>query len=117
MLINIDLNPTDHGEECLKQFLENKQSLPSHSLLNFLDVNVKFKAGTIITYLYVKPIALYQDLDSPSCHLYYCKKGVPHSEALHLNRIRSNHVFFNQRFTKVVHWLHKREYSEKVIMQ
>ena len=70
------------------------------------------KDGQIITDLYVKPTDTHQYLDSSSCHHHHCKKSIPYSEALHLNRICSNNAFFDQRFNKLEHWLHEQGYSE-----
>ena len=71
----------------------------------------------IITDLCVKPTDLHQYLDSSSCHPYNCKKSISYSQAVRLNRICSNNAFFHQRYNGLEHWLHEREYSERVVRQ
>ena len=116
----------EHGEESLKLFLEKINSIHptikftadwSYSSVNFLDVKVIMKDGEIITDLYVKPTDTHQYLDSSSCHPYHCKKSIPYSQALRLNRICSNNAFFDQRCNELEHWLHERGYSERVVRQ
>ena len=89
----------------------------SYSSVNFLDVKVIMKDGKIITDLYVKPTDTHQYLDSSSCHPYHCKKSIPYSQALRLNRICSNNAFFDQRCNELEHWLQQRGYSERVARQ
>ena len=72
------------------------------------------KDGKIITGLYVKPTDTHQYLDSSSCHPYHCKKSIPYSQALRLNRICSNNAFTDQRCKELEHWLHEGAYSERV---
>ena len=107
----------DHGEESLKFFLEKINSIYptikfsgnwSYSSVNFLDVKVIMKDGKIITDLHVKPTDTHQYLDSSLCHPYHCKKDIPYSQALRLNRICSNNAFFDRRCNELEHWLHER---------
>ena len=86
----------EHGEEKLKGFIEYlNEKHPtikftaewSKTSINFLDVTVSLVGGNITTDLYVKPTDSHQYLHSSSCHPYHCKKGIPYSQALHLNRI------------------------------
>ena len=58
--------------------------------INFLVVTVSITKGIIETDLYVKPTDSHQYLLSSSCHPFYCKKGIPYSQTLRLNRICSN---------------------------
>ena len=92
------------GEKSLKLFLEKinrfHPTITStaywfHSSVNFLDVKVTTKDGKIITDLYVKFTDSHQHLGSSSCHPYHCKKSIPYSQALRLNRICSNNAFFD----------------------
>ena len=69
----------------------------SKTSINFLDVTVSIAEGVIETDLYVKPTDSHQYLLSSSCHPFYCKKGIPYSQALRLNRICSNNEFFDKR--------------------
>ena len=107
----------EHCEESLKLFLEkiNKVHLTikftadwSYSSVNFLDVKVIIKDEKIIIDLYVKPTDTHQYLDSSPCRPYHCKKSIPYSQALQLNRICSNNAFFDQRCNELEHWLHER---------
>ena len=116
----------EHVEESLKLFLEKLNKIHptikftsdwSSSSVNFLDVKLIMKDGKIITDLHVKPTDTQQYLDSSSCHPYHCKKSIPYSQALRLNRICSNNAFFDQRCNELEHWLHERGYSERVVRQ
>ena len=75
------------------------------------------KDGQIITDLYVKPTDTHQYLNSSSCHPYHCKKSIPYSQGLHLNRICSNNAFFDQRCNELEDWLHEQGYRERVVRQ
>ena len=75
------------------------------------------KDGKIIRDFYVKPTDTHQYLDSLSCHPYHCKKGIPYSRPLYLNRICSNNSFFDQKCNELEHWLHERRYSDRVLRQ
>ena len=97
----------EHGEESLKLFLEKINTIHptikftadwSYSSVNFLDVKVIMKDGKIIADLYVKPTDTHQ-YDSSLCHPYHCKKSIPYSHALRLNRICSNNAFFDRDVT------------------
>ena len=65
----------------------------SKASINFLDVTVSI-AEAIETDLYVKPIDSNQYLLSSFCHSFYCKKGIPYSQALRFDRICSDNKFF-----------------------
>ena len=62
----------------------------SKEKVKFLDVEVTHKNGTLSIVLFVKPTDTYQFLDPTSCHPYHCKKGIPYSQTLRLNRICSD---------------------------
>ena len=90
----------EHGEEKLKKFIEYlNEKHPtikftaewSQTSINFLDVSVSFTDGKITTDLFVKATDSYQYLHSSS---YHCKKGIPYSQALPLNRILFRSYFF-----------------------
>ena len=49
--------------------------------------------------------------------IYNCKKSIPYSQALRLNRICCNNAFFDQRCHELEHWLHERGYSERAVRQ
>ena len=65
----------------------------SKASINFLDVTVSIAE----TDLHVKTSDSHQYLLSSSLHPFYCKKGIPYSQALRLNRICSNNGFFDKR--------------------
>ena len=65
--------------------------------VNFLDLNVKLIGGELKTDLFVKPTDTHRFLDPTSYHPYHCKKGIPYSQALRLNRICSDNENFDKR--------------------
>ena len=83
--------------------------------IHFLDVTLSIAEGIIETDLYVKPTDSHQYLLSSSCHPFYCKKGIPYSQALRLNRICSNNEFFDKRCNDLEKYLLERGYSEKMV--
>ena len=114
----------EHGEEKLKGFIEYlNEKHPtikfmaewSKTSINFLDVTVSLVGGNITTDLYVKPTDSHQYLHSSSCHPYHCKKGIPYSQALHLNRICSDPNSFDRRCNDLEKWLIERGYSEREV--
>ena len=112
----------EHGEEKLKEFIEHlNEKHPtikfkaewSQTSINFLDVTVSLIGGKINTDLYVKLTGSHQYLHSSSCHPYHCKKGIPYSQALRLNRICSDPSSFDKRCNDLEKWLIERGYSER----
>ena len=83
--------------------------------INFLDVTVSIAEGIIETNLYVKPADSHQYLLSSSCHRFNCKRGIPYSQVLRLNRICSNSEFFDKRCNDIEKYLLQRGYSEKIV--
>ena len=65
--------------------------------------------------LLVKPTDTNQFLDLNSSHLYHCKKRIPYSQALRLNRICSDNERFDKRSNDLEEWLMEREYNGKMI--
>ena len=95
----------EHGEESLKEFLNEINSFHStikftadwsKEKVNFLDVEVTLNNGVLSTDLFVKPTDTHQFLDPTSCHPYHCKKGIPYSQTLRLNRICSDNNNFDK---------------------
>ena len=116
----------EHGEEKLKEFIEHlNEKHPtikftaewSQTSFNFLDVTVSLIGGKINTDLYVKPTDSHQYLHSSSCHPYHCKKGIPYSQALRLNRICSDPSSFDKRCNDLEKWLIERGYSEREVRE
>ena len=83
--------------------------------INFLDVTVYIAEGVIETDLHIKPTDSHQYLLSSSCHLFYCKKGIPYSQALRLNKICSNNECFDKRCNDLEKYLLERGYSETMV--
>ena len=87
----------------------------SQTSINFLDVTALLIGGKITTDLYVKATDSHQYLHSSSCHPYHCKKGIPYSQALRLNRICSDPISFDRRSNNLEKWLIERGYSEQEV--
>ena len=96
----------EHGENKLKSFIDKiNKAHPtvkftaewSKTSINFLDVTVSLIEGVIETVLFVKPTDSHQYLQSSSCHPFHCKKGIPYSQTLRLNRICSETNSFDKR--------------------
>ena len=113
----------EHGEESLENFLNKLNNFHptikftaeySKEAINFLDVNVRLVEGELMTDLFVKPTDTHQFLDPNSSHLYHCKKGIPHGQALKLNRICSDNESFDERFNDLERWLMERGYDRKM---
>ena len=114
----------EHGEEKLRSFIndinKNHPTIKvtaewSKTSINFLDVTVSIAGGIIETDLHVKPTDSRQYLLSSSCHPFYCKKGIPYSQTLRLNRICSNNKFFDKRCNDLEKYLLDRGYSERMV--
>ena len=71
--------------------------------------------GIIETDLYVKTADSHQYLMSSFCHPLYCKKGIPYSHTLRLNRICSYNEFFHKRCSDLEKDLLEKDYSEKMM--
>ena len=69
----------------------------------------------LMTDLFVKPTDTHQFLDPSSSHPYHCKKGIPYSQALRLNRICSDNESFDKRCNDLEGWLMERGYNGKMI--
>ena len=113
-----------HGEEKLKDFLKELNIFhetikftaeASKETVNFLDVQVSLKDGVFSTDLYVKPTDTHQFLHPSSCHPFHCKKAIPFSQALRLNRICSNDDEFETRCEDLYDWLMERGYKHKLV--
>ena len=94
----------EHGEEELKKFLETLNCYQStikftaeyfRAKVNFLDVTNIRKGNQLVTDLYVKPTNTHQYVHASLCHVSYCKKSIPFSQSLLLNKICSENAFFD----------------------
>ena len=113
-----------HSEESLEVFIEQVNVFHSTIIftaeyskeeINFLDVNIKLIDGKLKTDLFVKTYGHASVLDSTSCHPYHCKKRIPYSKVLRLNRICSDNGTFDRRCNDLEKWLMERGYNEKMI--
>ena len=114
----------EHGEESLEKFLNKLNTFHptikfiaeySKEAINFSDVNVRLVEGEFKTDLFVKPTDTHQFSDPSSSHPYHCKKGIPYTQALRLNRICSDNESFDKRCNDLEGWLMETGYNEKMI--
>ena len=75
-------------------------------------INLDVTLSIIETDLYVKPTDCHQNLLSSSYHPFYCKKGIPYSQALRLDRICSSNKLFAKRCNDLEKYLLERGCSE-----
>ena len=68
-----------------------------------------------MTDLFLKPTNKHQFLVPSSSHPYHCKKRIPYSQALRLDRICSDNESFNKRCKDLEGWLMERVYYRKMI--
>ena len=85
--------------------------------VNFLDVMISVAEGIIETNLNVKLINSHQYLLLLSCHSFYCKKGIPYSQALKLDRICSNNEFIEEGYNGLEKYLLERGCSEEIVLK
>ena len=104
----------EHGEESLDKFLNKLNSFHptirftaeySKQTIIFLDVNIRLVGGELMTDMFVKP---HQFLDPSSSHPYHCKKRIPYSQALRLNRTCSDNESFDKSCKDLEGWLMER---------
>ena len=57
----------------------------------------------------------HQYLQSCSCHPFHCKKGIPYSQVLRLNRIYSETNSFDKRCNDLERFLLERGYNSKLV--
>ena len=96
----------EHGEKSLREFIDHVNLFHptikhtaeySKEEVNFLDLNIILIDGEFKIDLFVKPTNTHQILGPTSSHPYHCKKGIPYSQALRLNRICSDNTSFDKR--------------------
>ena len=68
-----------------------------------------------LRHLFVQPTDTHQFLDSTSSNPYHCKKGVPYSQDLRLNRICSDNEKCNKRCNGLEKRLMERGHNKKMI--
>ena len=89
----------------------------SREKINFLDVQIIKQGQKLVTDLYIKPTDTHQYLDASSCHPFHCKRSIPYSQALRLNRICSETEFLDSRCNELESWLIDRGYSKHLVRQ
>ena len=67
-----------------------------------------------MTDLFAKTTGTHQFLDPSSSHPDNCKKGIPYSLALKVNRICSDNETFDKRSNNLERWLLERKYNKKM---
>ena len=111
-----------HGEKELEKFSEFLNCYHptikftanySRNEVNFLAVSVRKKDNQLVTDLYIKPTDTHQYLHASSFHVYHSKKSIPYSQALRLNRICSENLFYDKRCNELEVWLREWGYSDK----
>ena len=113
----------EHGEQSQKVFIDQVHNMFHPTIkfivkfskeeVNFLDLNAKLFDGELKTNLFVKPTDTHQSLDAISSHPYQCKKSIPYSQVLRLNRIWSDNENFDKR-KDLEKWLMERGYNKKM---
>ena len=83
----------------------------------FLDITVYLENGMIKSDLYVKPTDTHQYFHSSSCHPDHCKKGIPYSQTVRLNRICSDSTSFDTKCNDLKRRLLERGYKEKEVQR
>ena len=83
----------------------------SEEEVNFLDLNIKLIDGELKTDLFVKTTDIHKFLDPTSSHPCHCKKGIPYSQALRLNKICSDNENFDKHCNDLEKWLMERDYN------
>ena len=112
----------EHGEESLKVFIEQVNMFYStikfttdysKEEVNFLDLNIELISGELKTDLFIKCTDTHKLSDPTSCHPYQCKKGIPYSQAIRLNRICSDNKTFDRRCNDLEKWLNGERLQRK----
>ena len=80
-----------------------------------MDVTVSLTGGKVTIDLYVNSTDSHQYLHSSSCHPYHCKKRIPKSLVICLNKICSDPNSFDRRRNDFEKWLIEREYSKREV--
>ena len=78
-------------------------------------MQVVLEKKEVSTNLYVKERDSHQFLQPSSCHPYHCVKSVPYSQALRLNRVYSNNIFYDNRRNQLEKGLSDRYYAHKLV--
>ena len=80
-----------------------------------ITITISTAEGIIEADLHFQPTDSHQYLLSYSCHPFYCKKGIPYSHPLRLNRVFSNNKFFDERYNNIEKYLLHRGYKQRMV--
>ena len=87
----------------------------SKKQINFLDVNISQKEGSLETDLYCKSTDTHQFLQFRSCHRYVYKKSIPCGQAIQLKRICSNEGKLSSKPKDLGHWFCSKGYKKETV--
>ena len=113
-----------HGQDKLEQFLVDLNKFhpsikftheSSRKNVTFLDVDVKFLNGKVITDLHIKATDHHQYLHYTSSHPYHTKRSIVHSEALRFSWICSFEQDFERHRNQMKLWFLNRGYPKWLI--
>ena len=108
-----------HGKEELENFIKELNSFRGHidftfqsnkENINFLDVNIYFSNGQLMTNMYIKPTDCHQYLDYSSSYPNHIKRSIFYSQSLRAKRLFSLESEFLKPCTKMKLWSLKRGY-------
>ena len=106
-----------HGQDKLEQFLDDLNKFhpsikftheSSRKNVTFLDIDVKFLNGKIITDLHIKATDRHQYLHYTSSHPYHTKRSIVYSQALRVSRICSFEEDFERHRNQMKLWFLNR---------
>ena len=80
----------------------------SREKVNVLDVEVPLKNGVLSVDLFFNSTDTHQFLNPPSHHPYHCRKDIPYSQTVILNRICSINSTFDKRLNELECWLFEK---------
>ena len=72
------------------------------------------KYNKISTDLYIKETDSHHYLHPLLCHPYHCIKLIPYSQALQLNQICSDNIFYGNRCNQLEKWLSDGNHKQKL---
>ena len=115
-----------YGEDELQRFTSHLNKVhstikftieKSRTLVNFLDTTVSLANNRLETNLFVKPTDRNNYLPFDSAHPYHCKKGLPYSQFLLIQRICSNLHDFKHNCTVKAAQLRQKGYPQTLIRE
>ena len=67
--------------------------------------------------MYLKETDSHQYFHPSSCHPYHCIKPISYSQALLLNQICSNNIFYDNCCNQLEKWLSDRNYKQELVKE